>query len=369
MAMESLILFGGSFDPIHDGHLRIANAASFLLNADVVFVPSKNPRWKNPAVDVKHRLNMLRLAIKQKGMSGTIISDYEIRSKEDINYTIDTVHHFLKKHPTKNLYLLIGADQVNKFHQWREAKQISTLVKIIYVARPGYEVSLENVTKYQMERLDFEESGDIASKDIRLLKTLAVPSTVLDYMEKHSLYFFEKVKLMLPPSRYEHSLSVARLAKRIAFHNRLEIDNQAYIAGLLHDLAKGISSGELALIMKEQYPQYAHLPPFSFHQFVGEYLAKEVFNISDEEILGAIKFHATGKEKMSTLGKIVYSADKIDPLRKFNSSNLIKGCYQDYNLGFIEVLRANKEYLLSTKKDINNELTKACMDFYLTKGD
>lgn len=367
--MEKLVLFGGSFDPVHLGHLRIASAASFLLNADVVFIPSKNPRWKDPAADIKHRLNMLRLAINQKGVSGSIISDFEIKAKSEVNYTIDTIKHFTKKFPNKSLYLLIGADQVNKFHQWRQAKQISELVQIIYVSRPGVEASLENVKEFKMEKLDFEESGDIASKDIRQLQALELPSSVLDYIEKHQLYFLDKLKSVLPMKRYEHSLSVAKLARRISFRNRLKLDDEAYIAGLLHDLAKGKSSEEMLEIMKREYPQYLHLPSFSYHQFVGEYLAKEIFKVEDKEILEAIKFHATGKKEMSTLGKIIYSADKLDPLRQFKSDNLIKSCYKDYKEGFLKVLRANKEYLLSVHKDINNELTKACMDHYLTKGD
>lgn len=367
--MENLVLFGGSFDPIHLGHLRIASAASFLLNADVVFIPSKNPRWKDPAVNIRHRLNMLRLAINQKGVSGSIISDFEVKSDTDVNYTIDTIRHFLKKFPHKKFYLLIGTDQVNKFHQWREPKQISHLVQIIYVSRPGFSVNLENVTKYKMEKLDFEESGEVASKDIRQLKSLDVPSSVLDYIEKHHLYFLDKLKNVLPLKRYEHSLSVAKLARRIAFHNRLSLESKAYIAGLLHDLAKGKSKEELISIMEKEYPNYLHLPPFAYHQFVGVYLAKDLFNIEDEEILEAIKFHATGKKEMSVLGKIIYSADKIDPLRQFKSGNLIKKCYQDCQEGFLTVLKANKEYLLSVHKDINNELTKACMDYYLMKGD
>lgn len=366
--MEKLILYGGSFDPIHNGHLRMANAASFLLNADVVFIPSKNPRWKDPAEDVKHRLRMLRLAIKQSGMSGSIISNYELKSTDDINYTIDTVKYFVEKHPQKKFYLLIGADQVNQFHQWRAPKEISELVKIVYIQRPQVEVNLDNVKKYNMSKLNYDLSGAVSSRDIRNLNCLDLPSTVLDYIEKHRLYFFNKLETILPPARFQHSISVARLALKIAFHNRLKIEREAYIAGLLHDLAKGLDQKVILEIMKEEYQDYLHLPPFSYHQFVGVYLAKKVFNIQDEEILDAVQYHATGKAKMSDLGKIIYCADKIDPLRKFNSASLIKKCYENFETGFLHVLKANKEYLLSINKDINNELTKSCMDYYLKKG-
>ena len=97
-------------------------------------------------------------------------------------------------------------------------------------------------------------------------------------------------------------------------------------------------------------------------------MAEKEFGIKDEEILGAIRFHATGKPHMSPLGKIIYCADKIDPLRGFNSRPLIKKCYQNYYLGFVVVLSANREYLLANGKDINNPLTDACMQLYLGKG-
>ena len=107
------------------------------------------------------------------------------------------------------------------------------------------------------------------------------------------------------------------------------------------------------------------MPPFSYHQFIGEYIAKTFFGIKDEEVLKAIKYHATGNDDMNPLGKIIYSADKIEPTRGFDSSDLIESCLKNYEEGFIEVLKANKEYLTITKKDIENRLTKSCFNKYL----
>ncbi|MFA5443189.1 MAG: nicotinate (nicotinamide) nucleotide adenylyltransferase [Bacilli bacterium] len=366
--MENVILFGGAFDPVHNGHLRMASAASFLLNADVVFVPSKSPRWKDPAAGIDHRLKMLALAIRQNGLSGTTISDFEIHSQAEVNFTIDTIRYFVTKYPKKRFFLLIGADQVNQFHQWREPDEITRLVTVVYIPRPEIKINESNVIKYRIQKLSYNHTGDVSSTKIRNLQSVDMPSEVLDYIEKNRLYYIDKIASMLDKERFDHSISVAHLARSIAYKNERSDYPKAYIAGLLHDLGKGYDTAQTIAIMKRQFKNYVNQPEFSYHQFVGSYLAEKEFGIKDEEILDAIRFHATGKTHMSPLGKIIYSADKIDPLRGFNSRPLIKKCYKNYYLGFVMVLSANREYLIANGKDIKNSLTDACMELYLGKG-
>ena len=119
--------------------------------------------------------------------------------------------------------------------------------------------------------------------------------------------------------------------------------------------------------MKKNYPEHLDLPSFSYHQFIGVYLAKELFKISDEDILNAIKYHCTGAKNMSTLGQIIYAADKIEPTRGFDSRWLINSCIKNYHQGFVDTLVDNKKYLLAHNKDITNKLTDECFNMYLPK--
>jgi nicotinate-nucleotide adenylyltransferase len=365
--VEKLIIFGGSFDPIHNGHLRMARGASLLLNADVCFVPSAAPRWKSPSAKKNDRFNMLKIAIEQSGLSSFFISDFEMKKDEVINYTIDTIVFFAKNYPAKKLYLLIGADQVNQFKDWKCADEISKLADVIYVNRDDTPIDSTIVERYKMTKLVIKNIGDVSSTKIRNLQSLDTPSKVVDYIEDNNLYYIEKIRSYDNNERFNHCKQVAHLAQLICHKNKLstEISNKAYIAGLLHDIGKNYNLEELQLIMKTSFPEYLDIPSFAYHQFAGSEIAQKQFGINDEEILDAIKFHATGKKFMSLLGKIIYCADKIEPTRGFDSTILINECLKNAENGFLKVLEANRDYLISEDKNIYNRLTLDCMDLYL----
>ena len=94
-------------------------------------------------------------------------------------------------------------------------------------------------------------------------------------------------------------------------------------------------------------------------------LAKRDFEVVDEDVLNAIKFHTTGRKDMGWLEKLVYAADKIEPTRQFDSSDLIRAMEKDLNQGFLTVLKANYEYLAKKNKDIDNRLSDECFREYL----
>jgi len=368
--MEKLVLFGGTFDPVHNGHLRIARFASLKLNADVVFVPARAPRWKTPHASIEDRANMLRMALKKEGTGSVYISDYEIKNNDSINYTIDTIRYFISKYKNREICLLIGADQVSSFNNWKDADKIASLATIIYVDRPGIEINSENIKKYNMKSLYYEGSGTVSSEAIRNLTNLDTPKEVLDYIVENELYYIKKIKEYYLPKRYDHIISVANLSYKIARANHIHEYEKAYIAGLLHDIAKSMPLKDQKEIMIKYYKEYLeNLAPSVYHQFVSEYIAKKELHITDEIVLDAIKYHTTGKANMPPISKIVYSADKLDPLRGVNNKKLIKACINDYYNGFQMVLQENKKYLTQNKFDINNSLTESCFDLYLSNKE
>lgn len=356
------IIFGGGFDPVHLGHINMALLAKESLNAEVIFVPAKVAIWKNESIDPKHKLNMLNLAIKD--YPGFSIDTFEIDSKEQ-PYSIDTLHYFKKKYPKESLYLLIGQDQVNSFHLWKKAEEIAEIAQIVYFKRPKYSLNIQNVEKYHMLELEGNEI-DVASSDIRELKSAKMPLSVLTYIEENELYYISKIKSYIKESRYNHSVSVAHLAYSLAKKHGLDY-SKAYIAGILHDIAKYYDKNEALALMKQYYPDYVDIGAFAYHQFLGVKIAKEDFGVVDEEILGAIMFHTTGKSNMNWLEKLIYSADKIDPTRGYDSSDLIAAMENGVEEGFITVLQANYDFLIKKHVESNNRLSEECFKQYILK--
>ncbi len=136
----------------------------------------------------------------------------------------------------------------------------------------------------------------------------------------------EKLKQNLKENRFLHSLSVAETAKELALSNGID-ENKAYLAGLIHDLAKGYSDEELLnKALKYNIAPKGELKKLLpiLHSFVGAYEIKNLFGIEDKEIFDAVFYHTTGKEAMVPLTAIVYLADAIEPLRNYPDAERLR---------------------------------------------
>ena len=356
------IIFGGSFDPIHNGHLIIAKTALKAINADkVVFLIAKNPRWKDKRTDDEHRFNMVSLAIRD--YPNFEISRLELDSSTSVNYTYETILKY-NKNEDEELYFLIGYDQLNQLDKWFEIDKLSKLVRFIVYTRPEYELNKTNLEKYDCILINGELSN-MSSTKLRELKEVDAPKEVLNYIIDNELYFIPKIKSYINDKRFKHSVSVANLAYHIALNNSLD-GSKAYIAGLLHDIGKYIDFAIQEVVAKKyEGLYYQDIPRVLHHQYMGVELARNEFGIDDEEILDAIKYHATGAPNMSKLAKIIYASDKIDPSRGYYSQDMINECLKDINSGFTYVLSENIKYFKTKNMEYKNPLTIQCINYYL----
>lgn len=130
-------IYGGSFDPVHLGHLLVAQAAMEELGLDrLFFVPAAQSPFKPESAPAPGamRLQWLRLALA--GKSNCEVDDREIR-RGGISYTVDTLRDYAKRFPAAQLFYLIGADNAAKLNEWREPGELARLAEFVAIPRPG----------------------------------------------------------------------------------------------------------------------------------------------------------------------------------------------------------------------------------------
>ena len=193
--MKRIGILGGTFNPIHIGHLAIAQVAQDKFDLEkVVFVPSYRPPHKKIAnlASAKDRFNMVRLSIKSNPRFE--ISGFEIK-KEGKSYTIDTVKHFRGLFPKKTkLFFIIGGDMAFDLYTWKDIKEILKRVTFIVINRPGHDDPKGKI-KYlsaAMPGIDISSSYIrrciIQRKSIKYL----VPEGAFQYIKHHRLYRIHK---------------------------------------------------------------------------------------------------------------------------------------------------------------------------------
>jgi len=181
-------IFGGTFDPVHTGHIRCIIEAKEKLNLDLIaVVPAGKPPHKNLKIfaSSQDRLNMLKIALKK--WNWIKIFDWELKNKE-ISYTFDTLKKIRSYFGSSNeYYLLAGSDWEKKIKMWKNFSYIKKNSKIIFLERDiSNRFSKKNILKIPV----LEISSTIIRQKISEGKdiTLLVPQSVADYIKKHRLY-------------------------------------------------------------------------------------------------------------------------------------------------------------------------------------
>lgn len=141
--MSLRICFGGTFDPVHDGHIAIARYAREICRADVAFIPSADPPHRQkPLATARQRADMLQLAID--GMPG-FYTDLRELQRDKPSYTVDTLRGIRSEiGMQKPLAWLIGADAFSQLHTWHEWQELFELAHFVVAVRPGYSMLSPN---------------------------------------------------------------------------------------------------------------------------------------------------------------------------------------------------------------------------------
>ena len=200
MKKRKVGIMGGSFDPIHLGHLVVANEVLNIYKLDeIIFVPSGNPPHKNGLkANSFHRLLMVNMAVLSNDKFS--VSDFEIKSLEK-SYTLNTLREFRKLYDDSELYFITGTDAVIDLPNWYEPEEILKLCRFIAVSRPG--MSIEEVND-KINEIKKRFGGNIELLQVPMLQISStnlrerfkmgisakylLPESVEQYIIKNGLY-------------------------------------------------------------------------------------------------------------------------------------------------------------------------------------
>ena len=192
-------VFGGTFDPIHLGHLVAAEEVTERLALDVMlFVPAGRPWFKDgsPVTDAAHRLNMARLAVESNPRFR--VCDVEVR-RPGPSYTVDTLNHLRRIMPDAEFFVVLGQDALSEMHRWRCPSRVFELATVVGVTRPGADCDYEDLGRAlpcAYEPVIMRGVTQVAISSTELRRRVAagrslrylVPDSVVRYIRERGLY-------------------------------------------------------------------------------------------------------------------------------------------------------------------------------------
>ena len=353
-------IMGGTFDPIHIGHLVTAQEAyeQFKLDTVIFMVAGIHPLKRDSITPAGHRLAMTRLAIA--GDKRFEVSDFEA-SRSQVTYTVDTLQYLRRQYSsTTEFFFITGADAVFEIVEWKDAQRLAGMVTFIGATRPGYDIMQakqmhgQAVSHFDIRYLEVPALA-VSSTDIRTriregrsIRYL-VDDEVAGYLYAQRLYAESEeaykgeatiaadvdrdaeetqtlreraealLKERLDEAGFRHSKGVATCAHTMATLYG-EDPQDAYLAGLLHDWDRECSPEQLVESAQRcgialNTVMRAH--PRLLHAHTGAAAVAARFPQLKPSIIKAIESHTVGSIPMSDLDKIVYVADMIEPGRTY----------------------------------------------------
>ena len=368
-------IYGGTFNPIHTGHMHAAVQTIDTLGLDkLLMIPDRiAPHKQIPSgsPSPEQRLEMLRIAVE--GYEKIQVSDMELK-REGKSYTYLTVEALREEYPGAEIFLLMGTDMFLSFHTWMNPDRITTqaTLAVMYRGEKGEEVKIE-ARKQEMEAagvrvaLIKNDTINISSTQLRRLIAFRcagefLPAGVGDYIREKGLYdsaadwknlpmeALEPIVIrLLNPNRVAHVLGCRDTAVELAKHWGAEVDDAAR-AGVLHDITKALD-GPLQLTLCREYgtilDEFGYKYPKTLHALTGSLVAERIFG-ENEAVVSAICHHTTGKADMTLLEKIIYVADYMEPCRNFPGVEELRA------LAFSDITAALKLGLEMTLRHLAN---------------
>lgn len=333
--MSKIGVFLSTFNPIHNGHIFIANKLTSEYDLDkILLVPSNMVLNKiEELLPVKLRREMCKLACKDHDD----IIVYDIHIGIDLSCVFSILQELKNKFGNDDLYLIVESNLFLSFDSLYKYEKIFDMAFIMSFAfsKHEYELMKNKAKKFEKEAIiNMFEQEYVSSECIRIKYAQGVKcsnyldSKVEQYILENNVYggngclfreCFNASKSQLSSKRFNHCQMVAKAAKNLAkLYN--EDEQKAEIAGILHDIVKEKDKKYLLHIMEECGVNLSELEkkiPQIWHSIAGALYCEKYLGIEDKQIINAIKYHTTASRNMTTFEKIIYMADCISNDRKY----------------------------------------------------
>jgi nicotinate-nucleotide adenylyltransferase len=380
-----LAVLGGSFNPLHLGHLILAETALAAFDYErIILIPAFKSPFKPGAPGMEtsagDRLDMLAASVA--GDPRFTMDDCEIR-REGLSYTIDTVNDIERRYcPDGKIGLIVGDDLARDFRKWKRFDELIEKVDVIIARRM---LDREQKLPYPNKQLRNEITG-ISSAMVRERIAAGkgwrylVPAGARTIIEDRRLYGYagdgpaaggtdaaitkdllvrveNAARAELARNRFLHSRNTALFTWDLC--RRFALDPAAgYLAGIAHDFGKQLSEDRLTALAESDGGHISKLErkkPSLLHGRAAAVLLRERFDIHNKDILEAVAFHTEGLEGMGLLAKAVYIADKIEVSREGVDPALreLAAGAGDLDLIFGAVLRNTVAFLQARKLDLS----------------
>ena len=345
---ERIGIFGGTFDPVHMGHLLMAEAAYTQAGLSrVLFMPAHIQPFKQDAETSSDddRIRMLKMAIRENPGFGitTIETD-----KGGVSYTIDSLRELRGQYDGAGICFLIGTDMFLMIDKWKDAEALLSEFDFAVGVRPGYRhdealAKAEALRESYGTRIDLIDNPPIELSSTEIRRRVTGGESIR-YRVPESVRRFLLVREKVGEKRLEHTKRVIDLAVDMAVRFG-EDREKTELAALLHDYSKDPSGGVANDIG---------------HGGMAAEAVRCDFGVEDEDVLNAIRYHTTGRAGMSRLERIIFLADTVEPGRTYDSiARLRETCLDDLAGGTLSVLVELKEYLLRKGLTVSDDTEEA----------
>lgn len=374
--MARIGIYGGSFNPPHIGHVQAAREVISLLELDKLFViPAAMPPHKtlpDGTPSTEDRQTLCRLAFSD--VAGAEVSNIEL-DRSGVSYTADTVTALKARYPEDELFLLMGTDMLLSFENWYRPDEIAKHVTLAVMHRYDSDSKLDETVRETVSRLKKKLHANIccvenhpietSSTEVRNLIVMdcldgLLPVKTVDFIREKGCYLhgvdrknleFEQLKeaslSLHDPKRVPHVVGCCDTAQELAAIYGASVTDAAR-AGILHDVTKALSD-RAHLLLCDRYniklTQSERENGKLLHAKTGAAVAKHIFGENDA-VCDAIYWHTTGKADMTTLEKIIYIADYMEPHRSFPGVEVLRELVRkDLDAALLEGFRMSLESL------------------------